>query len=490
MRQRWRRKSKWLTDRNIAASAGVKLAFAVGTQLCRQFVVHAWFDFPQTKDCMLARLCVVGSAFAVLFAASVSGAQTPASTQTADDLPRVFLDCQANGCDDDFLRTELSWLNFVRDRTLAIVHILATSQSTGGGGSELTVAFIGLGEMSAKVDTIVAISAQSDTQDERRQLLRRVISQGMMRFVANTPLASRLSVAYRAPSSTVVSATRGAHDRWNLWVIRIGGGSFFNGEESYKYYNINGSIEARRTTAANKTFISFRGNKNQDRYVIPGDPEQNIPDEVLVTKRRNYNAEALWVKSIGEHWSAGVQANASSSITSNLELGTRIGPAIEYDIFPYSQSTRKQIIARYSVGVKTLDYDSLTIFDELKETRPDHRLTLAGEATQPWGGFYGNVTASQYLNEPSKYRIDGYAGMNWRIVRGLNIGFDMGYTKLRDQINLKRGNATQQEVLLRLRQLATGYYYYGSINISYTFGSAFSNVVNPRFGQGGGGFFF
>ena len=73
---------------------------------------------------------------------------------------------------------------------------------------------------------------------------------------------------------------------------------------------------------------------------------------------------------------------------------------------------------------------------------------------------------------------------------GLNIGFDMGYTKLRDQINLKRGNATQQEVLLRLRQLATGYYYYGSINISYTFGSAFSNVVNPRFGQGGGGFFF
>jgi hypothetical protein len=430
---------------------------------------------------MLARRAIVRSVFALLSTSAAASAQTPAPT---DELPRVFLDCQANGCDDDFLRTELTWLNFVRDRTLAIVHILATSQTTGSGGTELTVAFIGLGSLSAKVDTVTTISPQGDTFDERRNLLKRVISQGMLRFVANTPLASKLSIAYRAPAAgTVASDTRGAHDKWNLWVFRVGGGSFFNGEESYKYYNINGSIEARRTTAANKTFINFRGNKNEDRYTLPD-------GEVLVTKRRNYNSEALWVKSVNKHWSLGVQANASSSITSNLELGTRFGPAIEYDLFPYSESTRRQVIARYSVGVKSLNYDSLTIFDKMKETRPDHRLVLAGEATQPWGGFYGSVTTSQYLDDPNKFRIDGYAGMNWRIVRGLNLGFDMGYTKLRDQLNLKRGTATNEEVLLRLRQLATGYYYYGSINISYTFGSVFSNVVNPRFGQGGGGFFF
>lgn len=433
----------------------------------------------------------VAGLLAIAFSAASVQAQNPAPPDTlSDDLPRVFMDCQANGCDDDFLRTELTWLNFVRDRTLANVHVLATSQSTGGGGTELTVAFIGLGPLSGKADTIVALSQQSDTFDERRQLVRRVVSQGMLRFVANSPLASRLSVAYRAPAAGSASATRGARDRWNLWVFRVGGGSFFNGEESYKYYNINGSIEARRTTAANKTFISFRGNKNQDRYTIPGDTSTNTPDQILVTQRRSYNAEALWVKSINEHWSVGVQANASSSITSNLDLGTRFGPAIEYDLFPYSESTRRQIIARYSVGVKSLNYDSLTIFDKLKETRPDHRLTLAGEATQPWGGFYMNITSSQYLNEPSKYRIDGEAGMNWRVVRGLNVGFNMGYTKLRDQLNLKRGTASQEEVLLRLRQLATGYYYYGSINISYTFGSVFSNVVNPRFTRGGGGFFF
>ena len=228
---------------------------------------------------MFALRNVVGSLLAVLLTTSVAGAQTPAAADSGrGDLPRVFLDCQANGCDDDFLRTELTWLNFVRDRTLANVHILATSQSTGGGGSEVTVAFIGLGTLSAKVDTVVQFSPQSDTFDERRQLLKRVIGQGMLRFVTNMPLASRLSIAYRAPTAgTTVDATRGAKDKWNQWVFRIGGGSFFNGEESYKYYNINGSVEARRTTAANKTFLNFRGNKNEDRYTIPDDdPTDNV----------------------------------------------------------------------------------------------------------------------------------------------------------------------------------------------------------------------
>src|SRR5688572_15529448 len=113
---------------------------------------------------MLAPRTLIGSLLGVMLATSIASAQTPADS-LRDDVPRVFLDCQANGCDDDFLRTELTWLNFVRDRTLAAVHILATSQSTGSGGTELTVAFIGLGAMSAKVDTVVQVSPQSDTFD-------------------------------------------------------------------------------------------------------------------------------------------------------------------------------------------------------------------------------------------------------------------------------------------------------------------------------------
>lgn len=435
--------------------------------------------------------CLV-ACFAALCIAEGSAAAQAATVQPPSQgggLPRVFLDCQADGCDDDFLRTELTWLNFVRDRTLALVHILVTGQQTASGGTELTATFIGLDTLSGKADTIVQFSPQGDTYDERRKILKRVIGQGMVRFVANTPLAARLDLSYQAPpqGGIVASSTRGAADRWNLWVFRVGGGTFFNGEESYKYSNVNGSFEARRTTAGTKIFIGIRGNRNQESYKIF---EDDGTQTEIVTRRRNYNSEASYIVSLGGKWSAGLQMNASSSITSNLELGTRIGPAIEYNVFPYSESTRRQLVLRYGVGMKSLDYDSMTVYDRMAERLPDHRMTVAAEATQPWGGVYGNVIASQYLNDMSKYRVDGFVGMNWRIVRGLNLNFDVGYTKLRDQINLKRGAATQQEVLLRLRQLETGYYYFGSINLSYTFGSVFSNVVNPRFVQGIGSFFF
>lgn len=441
---------------------------------------------------MLARLTFVRSLLAVFVGAAVADAQTPASPPQSDDLPRVFLDCQAHGCDSDFLRTELTWLNFVRDRTLAIVHILATSQSTGSGGTELTVAFIGLGAMSAKVDTLVQFSAQGDTQDERRQIIKRMISQGMLRFVANTPLASRLSVAYRAPAPGVVtSATRGARDPWHQWVFRLGGNTFFNGEQTYREFSVRGYASASRVTPALKTELGFNLYRSRARFEIDTSPPgQQFPVAVEIHKRRNHSANALVAKSLNDHWSLGAQANLASDLRTNLKQGIRFGPAIEYDVFPYSQSTRRQIILRYSVGVKSLKYDELTIYDKLDEMLPDHRLIAAAEATQPWGSLFGSVTASQYLSDPSKHRIDGFMFANIRIIRGLSVNFDVGYTKYRDQINLPKGGASQSQVLLRLRELRTGYSYFGSVGINYTFGSVFSNVVNPRFSQNTGGFFF
>jgi hypothetical protein len=43
-------------------------------------------------------------------------------------------------------------------------------------------------------------------------------------------------------------------------------------------------------------------------------------------------------------------------------------------------------------------------------------------------------------------------------------------------------------VLLRLRELQSGFEVSFSVGLSYSFGSLFNNVVNPRFGRGGGGF--
>jgi hypothetical protein len=43
---------------------------------------------------------------------------------------------------------------------------------------------------------------------------------------------------------------------------------------------------------------------------------------------------------------------------------------------------------------------------------------------------------------------------------------------------------TPEEILLRLRELQSGYEYRFSTGFTYSFGSLFNNVVNPRFGGG------
>ena len=271
----------------------------------------------------------------------------------------------------------------------------------------------------------------------------------------------------------------------------MGGNTSFNGEETYKYYNYNGYVEASRITADLKINLGINANRSREEFSYDTSTTgQSAPLVKEVGIRRSSSVNALVAKSLNEHWSVGLQANTSSNLRSNLKLGTRFGPAIEYDVFPYNESTRRQIVMRYSVGIKSLQYDSITIYDKMKETLPDHRLVIASEATQPWGSVFGSISASQYLSEPSKYRIDGFMYAEWRVTRGLRVNFDIGYTKYRDQINLKKGTATPQEVLLRLRQLQTGYSYYGSVGLSYTFGSVFSNVVNPRFTQNIGNWFF
>ena len=44
--------------------------------------------------------------------------------------------------------------------------------------------------------------------------------------------------------------------------------------------------------------------------------------------------------------------------------------------------------------------------------------------------------------------------------------------------------------MLREQQLATTYRYSVTFGITYAFGSIFNNVVNPRFGGGGGDLIF
>jgi hypothetical protein len=114
---------------------------------------------------------------------------------------------------------------------------------------------------------------------------------------------------------------------------------------------------------------------------------------------------------------------------------------------------------------------------------PAHELSVTYDQREQWGSVEANIEWFQYLHDLSKSRLKANGEISWRILRGLSISADASASRIRDQISLRSRGATDEEILLRLRELQSGYEYDFSLSITYTFGSIFSSIVNPRFGQ-------
>ncbi|MCR4395242.1 MAG: hypothetical protein NUW07_00735 [Candidatus Saccharicenans sp.] len=211
-------------------------------------------------------------------------------------------------------------------------------------------------------------------------------------------------------------------------------------------------------------------------------------DLTFISKSHGYGFRGLVAKSLGEHWSVGAFATLTSSTYQNIKLSSRISPAIEYNIFPYSQSTKRQLRLTYSLEVGPAFYFEETIFDRTRQFLVSENLSATLELKQKWGTITTGVEASHFFHDFSKYRIELNTDLSVRLFLGFSVNVYGGYSRIHDLISIAKASASWEDVLLMRKQLATSYNYYFSIGFSYSFGSIFSNVVNPRFGSGSGGF--
>jgi hypothetical protein len=429
---------------------------------------------------MLFRLRCLCALLVCATSSSAFAAQQPAAPPRPDKI-RMFLDCSFF-CDETYLKQEITWVDYMRDRRDADVHVLVTTQNTGGGGTEYTIKFIGLGPFAGVEQTLRYSAPQTATSDENRKAIAEVLKQGLVRYVSESPQGKRLKITFTEDAAGAKTSTR-TKDRWNLWVFRTNFGGSFNGEQSNKSRSLRGSASANRTTEGWRLSFSASGNYRDNTF-------QLSDTETFKSISRSSDTSALAVKSLNQHWSAGLVGTTRSSTFLNYDLFVRVAPGIEYDFFPYSQSTRRMLTLQYTVGFDRLDYREETIFGKMKETLLDHHLETALSLRQPWGTASASMTLSQYLTKPGKYGINAFGGVNVRLFKGFSFNVFTDYSRPRDQIYLPRGEATTEEILVRQRQLATGYQYFVNFGITYSFGSIFNNIVNPRFGGGGGDFFF
>ena len=426
-----------------------------------------------------SRMLAVLIVFLVAALPRASQAQSPSK---ATGRVQVFLDCPTFLCDFDFLRTEITFVDYVRERTAADVHVLVTTQGTGGGGTEYAINLVGQRRFAGSQDTLLYHASRENSQDATRRGFAGILKLALVRYAIQTEDVSKLGVTFAAPATGAAAPTP-TRDRWNYWVYSASANGNTNRERQQQFSSLRGTLSADRVTEAWKISLSGNENYNESKFRFDDTTE-------FTSIRRTYNLNALVVKSLSAHWSAGLRAGASSSTFLNQRRAFRFTPSVEWDLFPYKESTRRQLRVEYGIGIRGFQYKDTTIFNKLEETLPFHALSASYSQKQTWGSISGGASASNYLNDASKRNNSVFLNTDLRLFKGFSLNFFTNYSNIADQIYLKKRASTTGDVLLQQQQQATSYSFAFFGGIRYSFGSLLNNVVNPRFGGSGGDFFF
>jgi hypothetical protein len=383
--------------------------------------------------------------------------------------PKVFVEC--DHCDFDFIRREIPFVNYVRDRQQADIYILVTSRRTGGRGREYSLTFTGKNRFEGIDDTLTYTSRSFDTEEQVRSGFVHILKLGLVTYLVRTPIAEGLSLSY--DEDLIAEDVK---DVWDFWVFRLRASGSVKGEQFVNSYYISGDVNADRITEEWKIRFDLDVNYDEENFDFED-------EEPWSASSRSWSFSADIVKSISPHWSLGGFSKIFSSTYSNIKSAFEIAPAIEFNFFPYKESTYREFRIAYRIGYIKGVYYEKTIYDKISEELFQHALRADVEIKQPWGEIDIRTEYTQYLTDLSKSRMRVWGWLSFNLFEGFAFDLGGGYSRIHDQIYLPKRDLDLEEILLRRAELATEYSFHLSLGVSYTFGATYNNIVNPRFGD-------
>ena len=405
----------------------------------------------------------------------IGGREVAAQEPVVPSRVRVFVDCNGDACDSDHLQREIVYVDWVRDRVDADVEVLVTEEDTGAGGQRYDLAYAGRRGFDGVDEALRYTQNPTDTDAEARDALTATFAAGLLRYVARTSTLQRIMITYEGvPEEDGPQSPDG--DPWNRLVFRTGLGASVAAEDRSDDFSLRADQSLSRVTEKLKLGLELSARYEESHF--------DTSDTTSVTSRtESYRADLIGVLSIGSHWGAGLRASAERSTFRNYDLAVRVAPAVEYNLFPYEQSTRRQLRMLYAVGPQWFNYEEETIYSRTVESRFHESLSVSLDMQEYWGSAVVALEGSHYLDDFAQNRLEGYGFVQVRLFRGFGVFVEGNLARVRDQIALPRGDATEEEVLLRQRELKTDFRLGGRVGFDVTFGSVFSDVVNARFGS-------
>jgi len=426
--------------------------------------------------------------FVALLAFYVPAQSHKTALYTNIDEIKVYLDCKI-WADITYIKREISFVSYVVDRFDANVFILLNAQSTGSGGLEVTMVFNGQKEFAGLADTVRFYRYSTESNDDYRVNMVRMLKIGLTRYVGRSNLASSIEINVPVDSAKAASNSITKEvDKWDSWVLSFGFSGGLNRNDYVHSSRVAASGKASRVTEQMK--MSFSNYASFDKQVYYYDTN------TLISENTSYSSAATVVASVTDHLSIGGFVSVDHSTYNNYKSSFALNPSIEYSLFSYDQSSSKSVTLFYQVGPSFRSYIDSSFYGKKDETVYSQNLSLNAGVIKKWGSMWTSVAWNNFLNpfkiadkSTSGFTVHSFSlngGIDLKVVKGLSFSMN-GAANFNKGINpnIPLESFTRDDLLTNARVLSTNQSFYVNVGLNYRFGSIYSNVVNPRFGGAG-----
>lgn len=388
----------------------------------------------------------------------------------------VFVDCSnyEGDCQQAYLRQELSGITFVRDRLDADVHIIIKANWNNAGIQTNSLFVIGQKKFSSIQDTINYVIPANSTEQETREVYTKNIKIALLPYLAKTTLVNNIDISFTQNEDDKKSDPD-KKDPYNYWVFQLGVNGSMSGNQVYKEISGSGYATANRETDISKSNIYFNTNEQYSKY---RDIENN---KTYIYEYQDFATGGSYMKKVSDHIGLGAQLDFKNSIFSNLKYQYTAGPLAEYSFFNYKDFNTRRLIFQYSIDARHNTYYDTTIYFKTKEMLFAQEASLIGSFTQKWGSINAGIFWRNLFRDFTKNSLGFNGAFTARLFKGLNFAIWGNYSFIRNQLNIRKGDASIDQLLAKNREILSAYDYSLGIGLSFRFGSKFNSAVNPTF---------
>ncbi|HZD04055.1 MAG TPA: hypothetical protein VE173_04030, partial [Longimicrobiales bacterium] len=165
-------------------------------------------------------------------------------------------------------------------------------------------------------------------------------------------------------------------DPWDFWIfgVSLRGGGYHEDQSSNSRFGLGLSDD--RTTEGWKLEVDGSANFSRSEF--------QLTDSTAYEDERNtWSVSASAVRSLGDHRGLGAEMEGSNSVSPNRDLPVGLGTGIEWDDFPYAESTRRSLLAKYVVNVPRPQLPVRIHLQQRREHPLPHRDAVAPPVAGP-----------------------------------------------------------------------------------------------------------